>query len=205
MKRSTERILTTHVGSLARPDALVPILRAKDRGQPYDREAYDRLVREAVADVVRKQTAAGVDVVTDGEQGKSSFFGYIVERFTGFARKPAPPGADGNTRAASRDYRAFADYYAWSERIAEWAGGRGGDRRHGIDVCTGPVSYRGRAAIQTDIENLKAVLKGLPNRRGVRAGPRQRATTRSAVSRPSASAFIRATASTSVLVSTTWN
>src|SRR5690348_15179672 len=56
MKRSTERILTTHVGSLSRPDALVPILTAKDRGQPYDREAYARLVREAVGDVVRRQT-----------------------------------------------------------------------------------------------------------------------------------------------------
>ena len=68
MKRSAERILTTHVGSLARPDALVPILTAKDRGQPYDREAYARLVREAVADVVRRQTDAGVDVVTDGQE-----------------------------------------------------------------------------------------------------------------------------------------
>ena len=86
MKRSTERILTTHVGSLARPDALVPILKAKDRGQPYDRDAYAKLVREAVTDVVRRQTEAGVDVITDGEQGKASFFGYVVERFTGFER-----------------------------------------------------------------------------------------------------------------------
>jgi 5-methyltetrahydropteroyltriglutamate--homocysteine methyltransferase len=163
MKRSTERILTTHVGSLSRPDALVPILRSKDRGQPYDRDAYARLVREAVADVARRQAEAGVDVVTDGEQGKASFFGYIVERFDGFARKPAPPGQEGSTRADSREYRAFPDYYAWSERIAEWAGGRGGDRRHGIDVCTGPVSYKGRAAVQADIENLKTAFKGLPH------------------------------------------
>jgi 5-methyltetrahydropteroyltriglutamate--homocysteine methyltransferase len=163
MKRSTDRILTTHVGSLARPDALIPVLRAKDRGQPYDGETYARLVQEAVADVVRKQTEAGIDVVTDGEQGKASFFGYIVERFTGFERKPAPQGQEGNLRAASRDYRAFPDYYAWSERIAEWAGGRGGDRRYGVDVCTGPVSYKGRAAIRTDIENLKAALTGLPH------------------------------------------
>jgi len=163
MKRSTERILTTHVGSLSRPDPLVPILRSKDRGQPYDRDAYARLVREAVADVARRQAEAGVDVVTDGEQGKASFFGYIVERFDGFARKPAPPGQEGSTRADSREYRAFPDYYAWSERIAEWAGGRGGDRRHGIDVCTGPVSYKGRAAVQADIENLRAAFKGLPH------------------------------------------
>src|SRR5439155_1743619 len=106
---------------------------------------------------------AGTDVVTDGEQGKASFFGYIVERFNGFARTPAPTGQEGNPRTAGREYRAFPDYYAWSERIAEWAGGRGGDRRHGIDVCTGPVSYKGHAAVQRDIENIKTALKGLPH------------------------------------------
>jgi len=163
MKRSAERILTTHVGSLARPDALVPLLRSKDWGQPYDREACARLVREAVAGVVRKQTEAGIDIVTDGEQSKASFFGYIVERFGGFERKPAPAGQEGNPRTESREYRAFPDYYVWSERISEWAGGRGGDRRHGIHVCTGPVSYTGHAAIRTDIENLKAALEGLPH------------------------------------------
>src|SRR5881409_4120732 len=161
MKQSTERILTTHVGSLARPDDLVEVLRAKDRGQPYDRESYAKLVRGAVADVVRRQTEAGVDIVTDGEQGKASFFGYIVERFNGFTRKPAPAGQEGNPRNASRDYRAFPDYYAWSERIAEWAGGRGGGRTHGVDTCTGLVSYKGHAAVQTDIDNLKAALQGL--------------------------------------------
>jgi len=163
MKRSTERILTTHVGSLARPDALVPLLRAKDRGQPYDRESYAKLVRDAVSDVARRQAEAGVDIVTDGEQGKASFFGYVVERFTGFERKPAPSGQEGNPRGMSRDYRDFPDYYAWSERIAEWAGGRGGDRRHGVDVCTGKVSYKGHAILQADIENLKSALKGLPH------------------------------------------
>ncbi|HET9868131.1 MAG TPA: hypothetical protein VFQ06_12610, partial [Nitrospira sp.] len=76
MQRSTHRILTTHVGSLARPEALIPLLRLKERGQPYDDEAFARLMREAVADVVRKQVEAGIDIVTDGEQGKESFFGY---------------------------------------------------------------------------------------------------------------------------------
>lgn len=163
MRQSTERILTTHVGSLARPDGLVPILKVKDRGQPYDRDAYGRLVREAVADVVRRQTEAGVDVITDGEQGKASFFGYVVERFTGFERQPAPPGQDGSTRAASREYLDFPDYYAWSERIAEWAGGRGNTRQFGVDVCTGPVTYRGQAAVQADIETLLAAVKGRPH------------------------------------------
>jgi 5-methyltetrahydropteroyltriglutamate--homocysteine methyltransferase len=163
MKRSTERILTTHVGSLARPDALIPILRAKERDQPFDGDTYARLVREAVADVVRRQAEAGIDIVSDGEQGKASFFGYIVERFDGFERKPAPPGQESNPRSVSREYRAFPDYYAWSERIAEWAGGRGGGRAHGIDVCTGRISYKPPVAVRTDIETLRAALKGLPH------------------------------------------
>ena len=162
MKRSTDRILTTHVGSLARPDELAAILRSKDRGQPYDGGAYTKLVRGAVADVVRRQTEAGVDVVTDGEQGKASFFGYVVERFNGFTRKPAPAGQEGNPRGPSREYQAFPDYYAWSERIAEWAGGRGGDRnRYGVHVCTGPIGYKGHAAVRTDVENIELALKGL--------------------------------------------
>ena len=161
MKRSTHRILTTHVGSLARPDSLIPILRAKERGQPYDAGDFARLAREAVADAVRKQVEAGIDVVADGEQGRASFFGYIVERFNGFERKPARPGEEGTPRATGREYLAFPDYYAWSERIAEWAGGRGGDRSHGVDTCTGPISYKGLAAVKTEIENLKAALQGL--------------------------------------------
>src|SRR5499425_1580849 len=160
MKRSTERILTTHVGSLARPEALVPLLKAKDRAQPYDRDAYTRLVREAVADVVRRQSEAGVDVITDGEQSKASFFGYIVERFTGFERQAAPAGQEGSTRAGSREYLDFPDYYAGSERLAEGIGGRGNTRKFGVDVCTGPIRYRGQAAVQFDIDNLRAAVKG---------------------------------------------
>jgi len=161
MKHSTERILTTHVGSLARADSLIPLLRLREHGQPYDREELARVVREAVADVVRKQAEAGIDIVTDGEQGKASFFGYIVERFSGFERKPAAPGKEARPRAAGREYLAFPDYYAWSERIAEPFGGRSGGRGHGgVDTCTGPVSYKGHEAVQKDIDNLKAALKG---------------------------------------------
>src|SRR2546425_4258337 len=135
MKRSTERILSTHVGSLARPEALIPILRSMERGQPYDRETYTKLVRDAVTDVVRKQVEAGVDIVTDGEQGKASFFGYIVERFDGFARKPAPAGQEGNPRDPSRDHPAFPPYYALSQRVAGGAGGRRGGRPLRGRVC----------------------------------------------------------------------
>jgi 5-methyltetrahydropteroyltriglutamate--homocysteine methyltransferase len=160
MKRSTERILTTHVGSLARADSLIPLLRLREHGQPYDREELARLVREAVTEVVGKQVEAGIDIVTDGEQGKSSFYGYIVERFSGFERKPAAPGKGPRPRSAGREYLAFPDYYAWSERIAEPFGGRGGGGR-GVDTCTGPVRYRGHEAVQADIDNLKAAIKGL--------------------------------------------
>jgi 5-methyltetrahydropteroyltriglutamate--homocysteine methyltransferase len=159
MKRSTERILTTHVGSLARSDSLIPLLRLRENGQPYNREELARLVREAVTDVVRKQVEAGIDVITDGEQGKSSFYGYIVERFSGFERKTPAPGKEPRLRSAGREYLAFPDYYAWSERIAEPFGGRGG-RGGGVDICTGPVSYRGHTAVQTDIDNLKAAITG---------------------------------------------
>ena len=91
MKQSTQRILTTHVGSLARPDALLPLLRLKEQGQSYDHAELAHQVRNAVSDVVRKQVEAGVDIVTDGEQGKSGFFTYVIERFNGFERKlPSP-------------------------------------------------------------------------------------------------------------------
>lgn len=159
MKRSTERILTTHVGSLARADSLIPLLRLREQGQPYDRNDLARRMREAVADVVRKQVDAGIDIVTDGEQGKASFYGYVVERFSGFERRPPAPDKAMRPRTAGREYLAFPDYYAWSERIAEPFGGRGG-RGRGVDTCTGPVRYRGREAVQTDIANLKAAIEG---------------------------------------------
>ncbi len=163
MKRSTERILTTHVGSLARPDALIPVLRSKDRGQPYDREVYARLVREAVSESVRKQTEAGIESSPTGSKARRASSGTSSNASPASSASRHLAGQEGSLRAASRDYRAFPDYYAWSERIAEWAGGRGGDRRYGVDVCTGPVRYKGQAAIQTDIENLKAALRGLPH------------------------------------------
>ena len=94
MKQSTERILTTHVGSLARSDSLLPLLRLKEQGQRYDHDELARQVRDAVAYVVRKQVEAGVDIVTDGEQGKSGFFTYVIERFNGFERKLPSPGKE---------------------------------------------------------------------------------------------------------------
>jgi len=84
MQRSSERILTTHVGSLARPHDLLEVMREKEHGRPYDPARFTEMVTEAVRDVVRRQAEAGLDVVTDGEMGKVSFLTYVKERLAGF-------------------------------------------------------------------------------------------------------------------------
>ena len=155
MKRSTERILTTHVGSLARPKDLLEIMDAKLKGEPYDHSAYNKRVRSAVAEVVRKQVECGVDIVTDGEQGKASFNAYVVERLNGFE-----PVANAQERLTARmklnEARAFPEYY--EKYFAEHMCGVGPNQ---AVICTGPISYKGQEAVRTDIENLKAALNGL--------------------------------------------
>ena len=88
MKRSTERILTTHCGSLPRPKALLDLMKARASGQPYDQRAYDEQLRQAVHTIVRQQADSGIDIVTDGEQGKIGFFSYVNERLAGFEPRP---------------------------------------------------------------------------------------------------------------------
>ena len=84
MKRSTERILTTHVGSLARPHDLLDTMKEREHGRPYDHDLFDRQVKAAVADRVRQQVESGIDIVTDGEMSKVSFLGYVKDRLGGF-------------------------------------------------------------------------------------------------------------------------
>src|SRR5213593_2791 len=91
MRRSTERILTTHAGSLPRPDDLRDMLMAKDEGRPYDQETFARHVRSAVAEVVQQQHAAGIDIINDGEESKRSFSTYVRERFNGWEERPPRP------------------------------------------------------------------------------------------------------------------
>src|SRR5712672_3479879 len=111
MKRSTSRILTTHVGSLIRPDTLQDFLRAKQGGKAFDQRAYDKCLTESVAAVVRRQAEAGIDVVSDGEFGKSiSWSQYVIERLSGFERRPFKPGGNPFQRGADRE--RFADFYA---------------------------------------------------------------------------------------------
>jgi len=151
MKRSTDRILTTHVGSLIRPAALQEFLRAKQGGRPYDEAAYAKCLKDSVAEVVRKQADTGVDVVSDGEFGKSiSWSQYVLERLSGFERRAIKPGTNPFTRGVDREQ--FAEFYAEL------------DAREGVAttveaVCVGPISYTGQAELKRDIDNFKAALK----------------------------------------------
>jgi 5-methyltetrahydropteroyltriglutamate--homocysteine methyltransferase len=152
MKRSVDRILTTHVGSLIRPPELQEFLRAKQAGKPYDRSAYDACLKTAVAEVVRHQAEVGVDVVSDGEFGKSiSWSQYVLERLSGFERRRIEPGAK-NPFTRGVDRERFAEFYAEL------------DAREGVAtmveaVCVGPIAYTGQAELQRDIDNFKAALK----------------------------------------------
>ena len=92
MKRSTGRILTTFAGSLARPEGLLEVMRAREHGQPYDDADYAARVSGAVAEAVRRQVETGVDVVCDGEQGKLGFYAYVTERLGGFEPQGARAG-----------------------------------------------------------------------------------------------------------------
>ncbi len=153
MKRSTERILTTHCGSLARPTDLLDLMKAKVNGEPYDHETYTRRVRSAIAETVRKQVESGIDIPTDGEQGKPGFFAYVSERLSGFAPKP---GA--RFTLFADEVAAFPEYYEqyFSQAML------GGSVAPMVPlVCTGPVSYRGQEAVRRDIDNLKAALNGV--------------------------------------------
>ena len=154
MQRSTERILTTFVGSLARPADLIELMKAKETGQPYDHEALARRVRSAVAEVVRRQVEAGVDVVTDGEQGKASFITYASERLTGFEARTTSHRE--GPWVGSREEIAFPEYYEW------YARGRPRNVAPPVSmVCTGPITYKGQQALQADIANLQAAMQGL--------------------------------------------
>jgi len=151
MKRSSERILTTHVGSLIRPPELQAFLRAKQNGEPLDARAYQACLTKSVAEVVQKQVQAGVDVVSDGEFGKSiSWSQYALERLSGFERRPVKPGANPFQRGADR--QKFAEFYAELDAREEPA-------TRTESVCVGSIAYTGGAELERDIANLKAALE----------------------------------------------
>jgi 5-methyltetrahydropteroyltriglutamate--homocysteine methyltransferase len=151
MKRSTDRILTTHVGSLIRPQALQDILRAKQGGQSYDHAAYENCLKQSIADVVRRQAEIGVDVVSDGEFGKAiSWNQYVVERLSGFELRAIPPGYRPGIPGADRT--RFKEFYAELDVREPMANAK-------MVACVGPVKYIGQEILQRDIANFKAALK----------------------------------------------
>ena len=154
MKRSSNRILTTHVGSLIRPQSLQEFLRSKQAGKPYDENAYQECLTTSVADVVRDQAQAGIDVVSDGEFGKSiSWAQYALERLSGFESRSIKQDAT-NPFKRGADRTKFAEFYAEL------------DSKEAVSttteaICVGPIKYTGQAELQRDIDNLKAALKGV--------------------------------------------
>jgi 5-methyltetrahydropteroyltriglutamate--homocysteine methyltransferase len=151
MKRSVDRILTTHVGSLPRPKELLDLMRNMLDGRADDTE-YDDAVRDAVSESVRQQVAHGLDVVTDGEQGKVGFSRYINARLDGFEARPRP-GPSG----FGAEVEEFPEYYEQYFRRAMLGGAIA--PAVGL-VCVGPISYRGEAALERDIQNLRDATRG---------------------------------------------
>jgi 5-methyltetrahydropteroyltriglutamate--homocysteine methyltransferase len=143
MKLSTDRILTTHVGSLPRPAALRELLVKKDKSESYDKAELERQTRQAVLDIVKRQAEVGVDIVDDGEMSKPGYSTYIADRLTGFAgNEPAKPRLD------TGPHPNFVAAYA---RMT-------GDNAARRAVCVGPIEWRDRGPLHQDIANLKAAL-----------------------------------------------
>ncbi len=153
MKLSVDRILTTHVGSLPRPDDLFEMMLQKLDGKPVDERAYAERVQRAVSDSVRQQVGAGLDVVSDGEMGKPSFITYATQRLSGLeTRQGVRPSPFSNTR----ETKDFPEYY--QSTVAEQVSAR---RRRALMVCTGPITYKGHDQLKSDLEILKTAMKGL--------------------------------------------
>ena len=158
MKHSTDRILTTHVGSLIRPPELQDHLHAKRMGQKFDEAAHAECLTRTVSEIVRQQAEAGIDVISDGEFGKSiSWSQYVLERLGGFERRPLT-GEDEDPFAKGADRIRFEEFYAESDAAdAGTLSGDGGAVKMD-SICVGPITYDGHDAIQRDIANFKAAL-----------------------------------------------
>jgi 5-methyltetrahydropteroyltriglutamate--homocysteine methyltransferase len=157
LQQNTDRIQTTHIGSLPRPHALLDIMKAKYAGQPYNENTFAAMLTEAVNATVRKQVECGIDIVTDGEFSKPGFFTYIQERLEGFERRP-----DQKMKLFQQEVAAFPEYYAEYFKQAMMGGAIVG---LAPVVCVGPVKYRGEKFVQADIDNVKkaAAAARVPN------------------------------------------
>jgi len=153
MKISTDRILTTHVGSLPRPPELLAILEAREAGREFDQAAFDECLSASVDEVVKKQVAAGIDVVCDGELGKISYTFYVRHRLSGIT---AYRGGDNDQPPQTAAHRDLLDHPDYAQRLAQARGGTSWFSREAVPCCTGPVAYRNRLPLETDLKNLTA-------------------------------------------------
>jgi 5-methyltetrahydropteroyltriglutamate--homocysteine methyltransferase len=156
MGRQPNRILTTHVGSLIRPPRLVALLRAKMHGEPVDEAELERVRRESVSEVVNRQLEIGIDIISDGEFGKSiSWSRYILERLTGFQQQSGLATQVAMPKSVhGKDRREFAEFYAEYDKTQNFSGMLGWS-------VTGAVSYKGADQIQRDIVSLKSAIDGI--------------------------------------------
>ncbi len=148
MKRSTDRILTTHVGSLIRPPQLLEFATAQREGRPIDQQAFETCLRQAVDEVVRKQTEAGIDVISDGEFGKSSWAAYVLERLSGFELRKDQVIP---LRWLGRDLERFHDFF-------EEESGGSMLRGAATEVCVAPITLTDHNSLARDIDNFKSAL-----------------------------------------------
>src|SRR6266481_3528262 len=157
IQQNTDRIQTTHIGSLPRPHAVLDLMKAKFSGQPYDQKIYNATIARAVKDSVRKQVECGIDIVTDGEVSKPGFFTYIQERLEGFEARP-----NQKMLLFQQEIAAFPEYYAQYFKDAMMGGAIVPITPV---VCVGPMKYHGEKQLQIDIDNLKSAAEAarVPN------------------------------------------
>ena len=154
MQRSTDRILTTHTGSLPRPADLVELLNEKEAGKSYDKAAFDERIRRAIAEIVKRQADCGIDVIDDGEHSKVNWMAYARGRLNGLEEIDAPV----RFRGATRDSITFPGAY---EDMKIMLAARSGSLvpkrkvRPKAQICSGPIRYVGQDELKSDIENLK--------------------------------------------------
>ncbi len=145
MSRTTERIPTTHVGSLPRPEELLPFFERRQRGEEIDDDAFEEAVREATESVVRRQHEAGIDLASHGEQGRLSFVTYVVDRLTGFEGEvPAIQWAD---------LEEYPDYARQVPTFSEWS-----EPGATIPAASGPIEYDGEEEINQEIDRFRAAI-----------------------------------------------
>src|SRR5437667_8402846 len=157
MKLSTDHILTTHVGSLPRPPDLLSFLEAQETGRTFEQAAFDACLAASVEEIVKKQVAAGIDVVCDGELSKISYTFYVRHRLSGIG---AFRGGDNDQPPQTAAHRDLLDHPDYLQRLNQARGGTSWFSREAVPCCTGPVAYANRAPLETDLQNLAATCAG---------------------------------------------